>query len=1082
MTKQNEVWKHLSKFLSMMKTDDDAETPNMRVRNLMLKFIIYIPLTIAGIYSMAKLYSFIYPTPDEIKKDKSEHIKDLLKTKMEEEGADALNVFGSLWGYISGPLFYVFGIFSNIAIWLFNNPFRTLMVLVLVLYLTFSFYFTSLYKKHFTLKKWSGYTNTILITLGIVLVINVFTLFANITTQNGKTVAEVGKPSGLEKHEQRGNMARGNLNKYYEELTEAKNKVNNILQEINNKKREKRHTVLQIRGDLAWNKPLDTEQKAQVKSVEDDTQTFIMAKNKEMKEMQPKIAELNKKIAKEKALRGRADKESFFDKLKWMWTASMGYYKSILLVLATLSVPMLILFLMKYVPLLSSGVSIIVGLIAGGLLLYFISKEFEGTGDTDKDWINKHKNLFTAEGDTGLSKKKIQEEKKASEQKLYNMIKKVAEKSLEEKKANFKEDMATIKQQSDTLEEIIKDAPKGLGSSAQLDTAEIKKYEKTVGRLYKGRTDWKELVDRAKKLKIENQKRRKKLFAEERSMKGIQWKDKQVENFIKNKSSVINKWYDDQEATIYDKGADLTELETIEKEKRLYDSISVGDLMKIFKSKPGGQKGGATAFIDIPISTRGDNPMLTQDEINNIIDKKESLPDIDLISKLNEKILHRVNSTTEVYKGETKEQVTMQEEQNKEQSENIAKYISENWQRSLVTLDDGRSGKKYVIRYEEKKAKPTLLTRIFRLIMNLPWLLKDMICTLCEWCGLKNPKGLAIIFLIEVVIITLYFILPLVPRFLYTHSVTKHDDLLESQNSEAADKAMIAKDKELEGLVEGMSIDWQKVLSKGLYKPNMEAVLRKYLLERGYQSAHEAKSGFLNNLQKRIFKEPLSLEAAITYVQTNGPLIISLRNQIKMMSAARFDDDKTKKDKDNILKTKVLLDNPVYTDKKTTISQYKDIGNAVGSFNYNYAVSAWFFIHEQPPSNRKANTKFTSILNYSNKPNILFNVEKNTLRVTMDDSLDKQRIIYETEDFPLQKWNNVVINYTGGTLDIFINTKLVSSTSSIVPFMNYDAITVGSDKGVSGGVCNVTYFADPLSLSKIKLFYKSLKSRNPPIV
>jgi len=217
MTKQNEVWKHLSKFLSMMKTDDDAETPNMRVRNLMLKFIIYIPLTIAGIYSMAKLYSFIYPTPDEIKKDKSEHIKDLLKTKMEEEGADALNVFGSLWGYISGPLFYVFGIFSNIAIWLFNNPFRTLMVLVLVLYLTFSFYFTSLYKKHFTLKKWSGYTNTILITLGIVLVINVFTLFANITTQNGKTVAEVGKPSGLEKHEQRGNMARGNLNKYYEE-------------------------------------------------------------------------------------------------------------------------------------------------------------------------------------------------------------------------------------------------------------------------------------------------------------------------------------------------------------------------------------------------------------------------------------------------------------------------------------------------------------------------------------------------------------------------------------------------------------------------------------------------------------------------------------------------------------------------------------------------------------------------------------------------------------------------------------------------------------------------------------------------
>ena len=65
----------------------------------------------------------------------------------------------------------------------------------------------------------------------------------------------------------------------------------------------------------------------------------------------------------------------------------------------------------------------------------------------------------------------------------------------------------------------------------------------------------------------DNQKRRKKMFAEERLMKGVQWKDEQIENFIKNKSSVINKWYDAQEEQIYDKGADLTELEKIEKEK-----------------------------------------------------------------------------------------------------------------------------------------------------------------------------------------------------------------------------------------------------------------------------------------------------------------------------------------------------------------------------------------------------------------------------------------------------------------------------------------------------------------------------------
>jgi hypothetical protein len=48
--------------------------------------------------------------------------------------------------------------------------------------------------------------------------------------------------------------------------------------------------------------------------------------------------------------------------------------------------------------------------------------------------------------------------------------------------------------------------------------------------------------------------------------------------------------------------------------------------------------------------------------------------------------------------------------------------------------------------------------------------------------------------------------------------------------------------------------------------------------------------------------------------------------------------------------------------------------------------------------------------------------------------------------------------------------------------MTYDAVTVGSDEGISGGICNVTYFPAPLSLSKIKVFYKSLKNKNPPIV
>ena len=74
------------------------------------------------------------------------------------------------------------------------------------------------------------------------------------------------------------------------------------------------------------------------------------------------------------------------------------------------------------------------------------------------------------------------------------------------------------------------------------------------------------------------------------------------------------------------------------------------------------------------------------------------------------------------------------------------------------------------------------------------------------------------------------------------------------------------------------------------------------------------------------------------------------------------------------------------------------------------------------------------------------------------------------------------LGHTGGTLDIFINAKLVSSTTSIVPFMTYDQVTAGAKNGISGGVCSVVYFPIPLKLSKIKSLYKSLKYKNPPII
>jgi hypothetical protein len=316
-------------------------------------------------------------------------------------------------------------------------------------------------------------------------------------------------------------------------------------------------------------------------------------------------------------------------------------------------------------------------------------------------------------------------------------------------------------------------------------------------------------------------------------------------------------------------------------------------------------------------------------------------------------------------------------------------------------------------------------------------------------------------------------------NYIFIHSVTKTDDLMIQQESEAHDKSIIRNENQLSKIMDGVSVDWEVILAGNLYDPKMVKNLKTYLESRGYRSVkNKQKLGFFENM----FSKTLSLEAAITYVQVNAPIVIDLRNQIQMQTAESKNLGDSRKSRENILKTKILLKDPIYLNTKKVIGNYEDIGSGVGAFNYNYSISAWTFIHDQPPSFRKSSSKFTNILDYANKPKIQFNPSINTLRIIMSNGLDKDNVVYTTKKFKLQKWNNIIINYDGGTLDIFINGDLVSSTNNIVPIMSYDEITVGSNNGLSGGVCSVVYFPKPLSLSKIQSLYKNLKYKNPPIV
>jgi len=181
-----------------------------------------------------------------------------------------------------------------------------------------------------------------------------------------------------------------------------------------------------------------------------------------------------------------------------------------------------------------------------------------------------------------------------------------------------------------------------------------------------------------------------------------------------------------------------------------------------------------------------------------------------------------------------------------------------------------------------------------------------------------------------------------------------------------------------------------------------------------------------------------------------------------------------------------LLDNPIYLNNLKTLGTFENLhvptDGSEPNFKYHYSLSAWFYINPQPPNTRPAYTRYTNILNYGDKPSIEFNGLKNTLRVQVKTSDNNIVTLYTQESVPMQTWNNIVINYDGGTMDVFLNGKLVSSKPNIAPYMTYENINVGADNGIEGGICNVVYYNKTLTKGDIEMSYKLLNKQNPPVL
>ena len=100
------------------------------------------------------------------------------------------------------------------------------------------------------------------------------------------------------------------------------------------------------------------------------------------------------------------------------------------------------------------------------------------------------------------------------------------------------------------------------------------------------------------------------------------------------------------------------------------------------------------------------------------------------------------------------------------------------------------------------------------------------------------------------------------------------------------------------------------------------------------------------------------------------------------------------------------------------------------------------------------------------------------------------KIIYETKNIQLQKWNHFVVIYNSSYIDIFMNGGLVKANAYLSPVSSdmYKSdipqiinLVAGHSNGIRGRICNIIYYNKKIGLYDVTRLYDSVKDNNPPI-
>ena len=147
---------------------------------------------------------------------------------------------------------------------------------------------------------------------------------------------------------------------------------------------------------------------------------------------------------------------------------------------------------------------------------------------------------------------------------------------------------------------------------------------------------------------------------------------------------------------------------------------------------------------------------------------------------------------------------------------------------------------------------------------------------------------------------------------------------------------------------------------------------------------------------------------------------------------------------------------------------------------YHYGISFWLYLDSNMLSEKNRNKAL--ILTLGSRPSLYYDYNTRELIIEITDKTENTKFeqirIYNSSALLFQKWNHIVMNYVNGQFDLFVNNEIVCAQSNVSPYVNNsDVLQVGSIENTDlGGISNLKYYDQPLTLYKIKKIFNAKKN------